>query len=159
MSLQDLAQCVPLRRSKLIFSRSTPFVSSWEVFRRSVWGKGLASFETEETVERGDDTVSEQALTTRSVVKICRTMPTDWDLGIKRILVRSEHEEVKRVALSSNASTMDAFLVTGQPGISLVSITPSPTEPNLWPGKSEYAVLFRERGTAGFEFLDDAFPR
>ena len=133
-------------------------MSSWEAFRRSVWEKGLASFETEEPVERGDDPVSEQVPNMRSVVKISLTMPTDWDLGIKRILVRSEHEEVKRVALSSNASTMDAFLVTGQPGISLVSITPSPTEPNLWPGKSEYAVLFYERATAGFKHLDDAFP-
>ena len=41
---------------------------------------------------------------------------------------------------------------------SVWSLTPSPTEPNLWPGKSEYAVLFHERATAGFKHLDDAFP-
>ena len=54
MSLEDLSQYVPaqtLKIDKLVarkgyFSRSTPFVSSWDAFRRSVWGKGLASFET-----------------------------------------------------------------------------------------------------------------
>ena len=114
-------------------------------------------------------------------MKIPRTMPTDWDLGTKRVLVRSEYEEAERAALLANAWTRDVFFVTGHPGIGWASITPSPPESNLWPGKSvflawllvrrlalglptalqvrkKYAILFHERGTNGFKRLDVAFP-
>ena len=146
MSLEDLSHYVPaqtLKIDKLVarkgyFSRSTPFVSSWDAFRRSVWRKGLASFGTEEPVERGDDPVSEQAPTTRMVMKISSTTPTDWDLGTKRILVCPKYEEAERAALSANACTRDVFFVTGHPGIGWASITPSPPESNLWPGKSVF---------------------
>ena len=139
MSLEDLSQFVPaqtLKIDKLVthkryFSRFAPFVSSWDAFRRSVWGKGLASFQTEEPVQRGDDPVSEQAPTMRSVMRFPRDIPFDWNLGIKQILVRSEYEEAERAALWSNSHAMDAFLVTGQPGIGSAFIAPLLAEPNL----------------------------
>ena len=139
MSLENLSQFVPAQTLKInkllarkgLFSRFTPFLSSWDAFRRSVWGKGLASFQREEPVQRSDDPVSEQAPTTCSVMRFPCDIPSHWSLGIKQILVRSEYEEAERAAVWSNAHAMDALLVTGQPGIGSVFIAPLLAESNI----------------------------
>ena len=120
-------------------------VADWTAFRDSVWGKeltflgaeelasleaeGLESLkargvttseeeeEEEEPADRDDEPLPDVAPATCAVVQIPETMPEVWDLDNNYILVRSEYEEAERAAVSANARNVNAFLVTGQPGI------------------------------------------
>jgi hypothetical protein len=153
------------------------YLSSWEAFRASLWGNGLASLEAQKEVGGDDEPLSDAAPAAGLVVKIPETLPHVWHLGSPRILVRSEYKEAERAALSANADGIEAFLVTGQPGIGSPPLTPSSAEPNLQSGKTvflilllmqrlalglptvlqverDYAVLFHERGTTRFLLLN-----
>jgi hypothetical protein len=93
------------------------------------------------------------------------------------MLVRSEYEAVERAILAANARHIDAFLLTGQPGIGPPPLTSSSAEPNVQSGKSvflmwllmrrlalrlptalqvmeNYAIFFHEGGTSQFSSLD-----
>ena len=189
MSLQDLTEHVPALSSGIhelvghadLFSHSGPIHSAWDTFRRSVWGKGVASFEFPGPIEGDASALPETIPASRPVMEVPTTVPNFWDMDISRILVRSEFQEAERAALSANAMNMDAFVVAGQPEIGSPSPSLSAVEPDLSVGKSvflmwllvrrlalglptalqvrkDHAVLFHEGGTSIFLELSDVIP-
>jgi hypothetical protein len=134
---------------------------SWATFRDSVWGnasalarlekQGLSAAQNEVgmniDVEGEGDSNTPQGIqpavelpdtqpvvklpNTQPVVRLPETLPDVWGLDSSHVLVRSEYEEAEEAALMANASNVDAFLVTGQPGIGPPSHSSSPsTDPN-----------------------------
>jgi hypothetical protein len=101
----------------------------WIKFKKSVWGSGSMSLERLEEVERDEpvrdfdedyclpDPVPDKTW----VVKIPNALPFPWKSPSQRILVRSEYHEAERAAMSADREGMEAFLVTGHPGIGLFS--------------------------------------
>jgi hypothetical protein len=131
MRLEGLTQSVPAQTKAIdyllgntnYFSTSWYESSSWVEFRDSVWKKGLADLQAREPFERGDDPVEDsQTLpdivpTTRLVTNIPSILSHSVNLREQRVLVRSEYEEAEQAALLAFEEHIDAFAVTGQPGI------------------------------------------
>ena len=189
MSLQDLTEYVPTQSYKIhefivhgdVLSHSGPVHSAWNTFRRFVWRKGLASFESQEPVARDAGAISETTPTSCMVMKVPPAILDVWDLGSSQILVRSEFQQAERAAVSANTENKYVFLVAGQPGIGPPSPSSSLIESNLSSGKSvflmwllvrrlalglptvlqvreDYAVLFHEGGTSIFLELNNIVP-
>ena len=124
MKLEDLTKCIPSQTLQIeqVTNQQDCFSDSeegWATFRDSLWGKGLASLEDKQPLFGVDHS-------TRPVIEIPKTFPHIHLLDSPKILVRSEYEETEQAALLSNADNVDAFIVTGQPGIgqSLSSLIP-----------------------------------
>ena len=97
----------------------------WIELKESVWGSGLMSPERLEEVNR-DKPVEDYYLPDPVpdktwVTKIPNALPAPWESLSRRILVRSEYHEAERAAMSADREDMEAFLVTGHPGIGLFS--------------------------------------
>ena len=133
MSLNDLVHHIPepdqLRRiNDLInipnsfFTKDSPKTSltEWDEFKMSLWGKDIVT----ESVRQDDGTVY-------TIVDIPKTAPLTLSAYTSRILVRAEYVEALRAALEVNARDIQAFMVTGQPGIGPSPPISSSTELNL----------------------------
>jgi hypothetical protein len=97
----------------------------WIELKESVWGSGPMSLERLEEVKR-DEPVEDYYLPDPVpdktwVAKIPNALPAPWESLSRRILVRSEYHEAERAAMSADREGMEAFLVTGHPGIGLFS--------------------------------------
>jgi hypothetical protein len=132
MRLEGLTQSVSAPQTKAIdclLDNTDYFFTSWREsplwveFRDSVWNRGLAGLQTREPFERGDDPVEDSKIlpdvvpTTRLVANIPEILTNSLGLRKRRILVRSEYEEAEQAALLAFEEHIDAFAVTGQPGI------------------------------------------
>ena len=129
MTLKDLVKHIPAQRdavNRLLKNHKSLLrgdLADWSRFKESVWGMNLGDFQEEQLVERGDDPVKDAYTLpnslpyTHSVLTPPKTLPRAWNLRSGRILVRSEYYEAERAALLTNGKGMDAFVVTGQPGI------------------------------------------
>ena len=133
MSLNDLVHRIPSpdqskRINDLIndphrfFNKDSPgvFLTEWDEFKKSLWGKDVV---TESFVQK-DETVY-------TIVDIPKPAPLTLPAYTSRILVRAEYVETLRAALEENARHIQAFLVTGQPGIGPSPPISSSTELNL----------------------------
>ena len=174
MSLKDLVPHISHQERKInqLATSSDRFfchgslLDGWVAFRESLWGQRL---ESEELVQE-DGTVD-------TLVTFPETIPDVLSRGTSRILVRAEYEETERAALSANASDVQAFLVSGQPGIGRSPCIPSSPELDLSSGKTafmiwllmrrlslelptvlqvepSYAILFHKGGVLEFQSLD-----
>jgi len=100
--------------------KSTDKSDSWSEFKESLWGKDLGSVQKVESVKRDElGPVEDVALPDEHIVAILpETLPGDgWILQNEWILVRSEYSEAEQAAVSCSKSYLDAFMVSGQPGI------------------------------------------
>ena len=99
--------------------------TEWIPFRDHLWGKPLNTFLVEEEVVERDDrpikAVPADPPVTRSVATLHSSLP--WEIGSRKILVRSEYKEAEEAAVRANKPNTHAFVVGGQPGIGLF---PSP---------------------------------
>ena len=133
MSLDDLFHRIPepgqsKRINDLIndphrfFNKDSPgaFLTEWDEFKKSLWGKDIVT----ESVRQDDGTVY-------TIVDIPKTAPLTLSAYTSRILVRAEYVEALRAALEVNARDIQAFMVTGQPGIGPSPPILSSTELNL----------------------------
>ena len=105
---------------------SGPTSEAWTVFKESVWGKSLESFQTEKLVRRDsghlikDPSIPPGSVPDKTWVTIIPSeIPITWGPSKELILTRSEYEKAEEAALSANKTGRDVFLVTGQPGIGL----------------------------------------
>jgi hypothetical protein len=97
----------------------------WIKFKKSFWGVGSTSLATQEEVKRDEpvedydlpDTVPDKTW----VAKIPDGLSAPWESSGGRILVRSEYHEAERAAMLADREGVEAFLVTGHPGIGLFS--------------------------------------
>ena len=133
MSLDDLFHHIPgpdqlktindlVNIPNTFYTKDSPETSltRWDEFKKSLWGKDVVS----ESVRQDDGTVY-------TIADIPKTAPLALSAGTSRMLVRAEYVETLRAALEVNARDIDAFLVTGQPGIGPSSPISSSTELNL----------------------------
>ena len=133
MSLKDLVKFNTVQEDAIsrVSAHSTkpirplePPHPDWRRFRRELWGKGLNSSRRKEKVVR-DDTINDTDILPdppsrfRFVVPFPKALPKIWSLESRRILARSEYYELEQAALLANKAGVDAFVVTGQPGIGL----------------------------------------
>jgi hypothetical protein len=129
MGLEDLKQYAKAQTTKinrLIENGSFapgPVSNYWTEFKKSVWGKGLASFQATVPVERDEDRVEDPCIPpgsvplTTSVTTIPDTFPTDWGPSSRLISARSEYDKAEETALLANETGRDVLMVTGQSGI------------------------------------------
>jgi len=134
-----------------------PDLSVWTAFKESLWkqnlptakvqgdGKPLPDAEVLPDAEAlpddkllpddeplpDDKPHPEAAPAARPIVEIPQDIVDLYNLESGRILVRSEYEETERAVLSANAANIEAFVVTGQPGIGVPLLAQPSTEPNL----------------------------
>jgi len=125
--------------SKRIHYLSTGGLSTWVEFRDSLWGQDMPIVKTHEPTNddedlpngkgipgdeptSSDEPLSEVAPVLRPVMEIPEDIALIWNLENRKFVVRSEYEETERAIMSANADSIQAFVVTGQPGIG----SPSP---------------------------------
>jgi hypothetical protein len=108
-----------LLRADHPFSKIVP--SIWIEFKESVWGKCLRPWEKEVEVNSGEpveDFYPPDPVPGKTwVADVPGAIAKIWGLPSKRILMRSEYHEAEKAARVANEKHMDAFLVTGHPGI------------------------------------------
>jgi len=159
MPLENLVTRAPAQKLKIDeligygerFSNSERhYLSIWAAFRNSLWGKDLPIVKAQEPVKGdakvlpddeglydgkrlsdSDEPLTEAASVPRLVVEIPEVIAHIWNLENPKFLVRSEYEEAKQ----ANIDNIQAFMVTGQPGIGSPSLTLSSTEPKLLSGE------------------------
>lgn len=166
-----------------LFAELGPGISPWVSFRNSLWKKGLASLENRKPLVRSANPVP----VPESIPSTCTTISVPDDisyflrLDCSEFLVRDEYREAEKAVLEANEEPVDAFVVTGQPGIGLFSLTLTLATPDLHLGKSvfllwllmrrlalglptvfqyraNHAILFHQGGTRSFRHLDDLSP-
>ena len=136
MSLPDLAKYTPGQQQRInelcgspeTFSTSGDAVAAWGRFRDSLWGKDPDSLETLRWVPKATGQYPHQIPDSYLSLNVPATMPDVRDLDGSEFLVRSEYEEAEQAVLSANANGVEAFLVTGQPGIGSLPLSPPPTK-------------------------------
>ena len=94
----------------------------WIKFKESFWGVSSASLATQEEVKR-DEPVEDYYLPDPVPDKtwVAKILPAPWKSPSQRMLVRSEYHEAEQAAMLADQDRMEAFLVTGHPGIGLFS--------------------------------------
>ena len=132
MLLEDLSEYAAAQNERIAKLPSTaisPASSIWEELRSSHWGKPLTSFEKEEPLEYDPDPApSPTPPTNRCILTVPQEQLEGWNLSIPngKILVRSEYHETEQAVLfGSGCDKLDAFLVTGQPGIGSFILLPT----------------------------------
>ena len=136
MSLSDLIELAPAQ-NKVISNLSSGIDSEtqecvcWKGFRDSLWGKdlqspqdgeALGSFQKRVPLERGVDPVRDIHPPEDYVVaNIPGSISNVWGLTSQQILVRSEYGEAEQAVVSASKTSLDAFVVSGRPGIGLLA--------------------------------------
>ena len=128
VSLNDLTQHIEIQNQAIKNLPPEAIVpsNSWADFRTEFWGKPLASLETLETVDRGEDPVEDNVLPEKPpsgffpVIAAPKTAPRALGLDSSKIVVRSEYDEAERAAVLSVNSGIKLFVAAGTPGIGTI---------------------------------------
>ena len=122
MLLSDLIKHIPAQTKAISrlssgVNSTTRWCTAWEGFRKSLWGKGLGSFEQEERAQRDDKPVRGYPLLPSTVATIPTTLAETWNTALnrQRFLVRTEYKRAEKVALRTVRTGL-AFVVTGRSG-------------------------------------------
>lgn len=147
MSLKDLVRYISVQEtaiSKLsVLSPEGNHFAKWIPFRDHFWGKPLATFLVEESVERDDKPIKAVPVdpsAKRSIINLPPTMSLTWRMDSPKILVRSEYKEAEEEAASANRPGTHVFVVCGQPEIGVFPSPPSLAESDIRSGKSVFVL-------------------
>lgn len=133
LSLSDLSEHAPAQDKAINALSSgiksgTRWCNAWKEFRVSYWGRDPRSLLTIERPEReGPDAVLDVRVPDEYFVATFPTLPPKtWTPSGPKILLRPEYYEAENAALWSSKSTLEMFVVSGQPGIGPSSVLFSP---------------------------------
>ena len=133
MSLRDLekyvgAQNEAIGKISILLNSKTTVCTIWNEFKESLWGKPPSTFGGEEKFTRSEKPIRPLHILpdpppVMRLVARPPLLPQLWNLGDQeRILVRTEYDEAVRAAMKSS---VNAFVVSGQPGIGLLPSPPT----------------------------------
>ena len=127
----------------VITSESTS-ITGWEEIRKEFWGKDLMSLVKLETVQRGENPISDNTLPKKipsfPILEIPKLLSFAFGISGTKIMVRSEYNDAEQEALLSVEYGHKLFLVKGSPGIGTIPFSLLTAGDNISSGKSTFLL-------------------